>query len=47
MGDVIGNTKISMKIVGNGISATTLKLGLGKVLAPADNLVVRIETDTA
>jgi len=45
MGDVAGNTKLSMKIVWNGISQTTLKLGLGKVAWPTDNLVVRIETD--
>lgn len=47
MGDVAGNTRISMKIVGNGSSQTTMKLGLGKVAAPTDNLVVRIETDSA
>jgi hypothetical protein len=47
MGDVSGNTRLSMKIIGNGISASTLKLGLGKVAAPTDNLVVRIETDSA
>lgn len=47
MGDVAGSTRRSMKIIGNGISATTLKLGLGKVAAPTDNLVVRIETDSA
>lgn len=47
MGDVAGNTRISMKIIGNGTSQTTMKLGLGKVAAPTDNLVIRIETDTA
>lgn len=47
MGDVAGNTRRSMKIVGNGISASTLKLGLGKTGAPSDNLIVRIETDSA
>lgn len=47
MWDVSGNTKKSMKIIGNAVSASTLKLWLGKVAWPTDNIQIRIETDSA
>jgi len=45
--DVTARTARSMKIIGNGVSSTTIKLGLKKTGAPVDNVTVRIETDTA
>lgn len=45
MGDVIGNTRISSRIIGNGTAFTTMKIDVYKTGAPADNIQVRIETD--
>lgn len=45
IGDVTGNTKRSQRIIGNGVSVTTMLLWLRKNGAPADNVTVRIETD--
>lgn len=39
-------TRLSTRIIGNGVSASSLKLSLRKQWAPTDNLVVRIETDS-
>ena len=47
MGDILANTRRSIRIIGNWVSASTLKMSLGKVWAPADSLTVRIETDSA
>lgn len=45
--DVAANTRQSMRLIGNGVSFSTLKMWLNKAWAPADNLVVRIETDSS
>ena len=34
-----------MKIVGNGVSAKVIKIGIKKTGAPVDNATIRIETD--
>lgn len=47
MGDVAGNTRLSMNIIGNWVSMSSLKLWLAKNGSPTDNVVVRIETDSA
>lgn len=47
MWDATARTKISAKIIWNWVSMTIMKLSLSKTAAPADNLVVRIETDSA
>ncbi len=45
IGDVVGNTRRSQKIIGNWISGTTIQLGLRKNNSPVDNVTIRIETD--
>jgi hypothetical protein len=47
MGDTAPNTRLSFRIIGGGVSMTSMKLKLGKTGAPLDNLVVRIETDSS
>ena len=47
MWDLAATTRRSTNIIGNGVSASTLKLWLAKVGAPTDNLTVRIETNNA
>lgn len=44
--DATATSRRSMRIIGNGVSASSLKLSLRKQWAPTDNLVVRIETDS-
>ena len=45
IGNVSANTRKSMRIIGNGVGFTTMKLGVYKTGTPADNFEVRIETD--
>jgi hypothetical protein len=47
IGDATARTRESIDIIGNGVSASTQKLSLAKVGAPADSVSIRIETDTA
>ena len=47
MGNTAANTKVSTTIMGSWVAGTTLKLALKKILAPLDNYIVRIETDSA
>ena len=36
---------MSIRIIGNGVAATTVNLSVAKVAAPTDNITLRIETD--
>ncbi len=47
MWNTAANTKVSTTIMGSWVSGSTLKLALKKILAPVDNYIVRIETDSA
>ena len=47
MGNASANTRVAVRIIGNGVSASSLKLSLKKTGSPADNVTVRIETDNA
>lgn len=46
IGDVAANTRVSLRFIGSGVSASSLKMGLNKNGAPGDNCIVRIETDS-
>lgn len=43
--NVAWNTKTSIRIIWNWVSSSSVILSLAKVWAPADNVIVRIETD--
>lgn len=45
VGNTAANTKMSIRIIGNGVAATTVNLSVAKVAAPTDNITLRIETD--
>lgn len=47
IGDVTGNTRVSIKQIGSGVAGNTLKLALKKFTSPSVNLNVRLETDNA
>lgn len=47
IGDVSGNTRVSIPAFGSGTASNTLKLALRKFVSPSVDLGVRIETDNA
>lgn len=47
IGDVTGNTRVSILWIGSGVVSNTLKLSLRKFVSPSANLSVRIETVSA
>ncbi|HPC34975.1 MAG TPA: hypothetical protein PLP73_04845, partial [Candidatus Absconditabacterales bacterium] len=47
IGDVAGNTRVSIPVIGSGIAGNSLKLALAKVDDLGEDLTLRIETDNA
>ena len=47
IGDVAGNTRVSIPVIWSGVAGNSIKLALAKVGSPSSDLIVRIETDNA